>query len=76
VLTLAALPLGLAFGYGLSLYVTRALDTETQRFPAVVYASTYAYAVVVTLVAALVSGLIVRRRVDHLDLVSVLKSRE
>jgi putative ABC transport system permease protein len=76
VLTLAALPPGLAFGYGLSLYVTQALDTETQRFPAVIYPSTYAYAAVVTLIAAFVSGMIVRRRLDRLDLVAVLKARE
>jgi putative ABC transport system permease protein len=38
--------------------------------------STYAFAAAVTLAAATVSGLVVRRRLDRLDLVAVLKSRE
>lgn len=76
VLTLAALPVGLALGYGLAGFATWALDTETQRFPLVVDPSTYGFAAAVTMVAALVSGLSVRRRLDRLDLVAVLKARE
>jgi putative ABC transport system permease protein len=75
-LTLIALPLGLLFGYGLSGLAIWALETETQRFPLVINSSTYAFAATVTMVAALISGLIVRRRVNQLDLVAVLKSRE
>jgi putative ABC transport system permease protein len=51
-------------------------DTEMYRFPVVVSAHTYAFAVVVTLVASLASALLVRRRLDRLDLIAVLKSRE
>jgi putative ABC transport system permease protein len=46
------------------------------RIPFVLTSSTYALAAIVIAIAALVSGLIVRRGIDHLDLVSVLKSRE
>lgn len=76
VLTFAALPVGLVAGYGLAALATAALETETQRFPLVVRPDTYGFAVSVVLVAALLSGLVVRRRLDHLDLVAVLKSRD
>jgi putative ABC transport system permease protein len=38
--------------------------------------STYAWASLVTLIAALGAVMVVRRRVDRLDLVAVLKTRE
>jgi putative ABC transport system permease protein len=46
------------------------------KIPAIVEPRTYAVAVAVVLLAAGVSVLIVRRRIDTLDLVSVLKTRE
>jgi putative ABC transport system permease protein len=64
------------FGYGLASFAVVALETENQRFPLVIERATYAFAAVVVLVAATLTGLVVRRRVDHLDLVEVLKSRE
>jgi putative ABC transport system permease protein len=76
VLTLAAIPIGLALGYAFAALVILTLPTEHYRFPLVVYPSTYAFAVTVILLAALFSGLVVRRRLDHLDLVAVLKTRE
>jgi putative ABC transport system permease protein len=51
-------------------------DPEIYRFPVIISAKTYAFAVAVTVGAALASALAVRRRVDHLDLIGVLKSRE
>jgi len=42
----------------------------------VVRKQTFGFAALVVLLAALVSGLVVRRRIDHLDLISVLKTRE
>jgi putative ABC transport system permease protein len=76
VITLLAMPLGLLLGYAFSAYVVTAMATEVQRFPLVISSTTYAFAIVVVLVASLFSGLVVRRRLDHLDLVAVLKSRE
>jgi putative ABC transport system permease protein len=46
------------------------------RIPLVVDPDTYALAATVVLVSAVISGLVVRRRVDRLDLVAVLKTRE
>lgn len=76
VLTVAAIPLGLVIGYGLAAFMVAAFDTELYRFPLVISSRTYATAAVVVALAATFSGLIVRRRLDHLDLVSVLKARE
>lgn len=76
VLTLAALPLGIALGYGLIWTVCLFLDTEMYRIPFIIDPATYGFSVLVVLIAAVVSGLIVRRRLDHLDLVAVLKTRE
>jgi putative ABC transport system permease protein len=76
VLTLAAIPFGLALGYGFAALMSASLDTELYRIPLVVKPATFAFASSVIAVAALISGLIVRRRLDRLDLVAVLKSRE
>jgi putative ABC transport system permease protein len=51
-------------------------DPELYRFPVVISAQTYSFAAIVTLGAALLSALLVRRRLDELDLIGVLKSRE
>jgi putative ABC transport system permease protein len=77
VLTLIAVPLGMVIGYGLSAaFITLGQDTELFRIPLVVYRSTFGLAATTVIVAAIVSGLVVRRRLDHLDLVAVLKTRE
>lgn len=77
VLTLIAIPVGMLLGYGLAaLVITLAYDTELFRIPLVIARSTYGFAVAVTLTAALMSGLGVRRLLDRLDLIAVLKSKE
>ena len=75
-LTAAAVPLGLALGYLMAAGVIEAFQTELYRFPLVIAPRTYALAAVTTLVAAALSGAAVRRRLDRLDLVAVLKTRE
>lgn len=74
--TLLAIPLGWLVGYGLSAAVVVGLTTETYRIPLMITGRTYLLAAVITLIAAVASGLIVRRRLDRLDLVEVLKTRE
>jgi putative ABC transport system permease protein len=73
IITLLAIPIGLPVGYGFCYLATLAIDTETHRFPLVVSRHTFAYATLVILMAALASTLIVRRMLNQLDLVSVLK---
>src|SRR5690606_10637470 len=76
VLTLAALPLGFVMGRLVTAGTLELLNSEVMRFPLVVGASTYALAALSVIVAAAISGLLVRRRLDRLDLVEVLKTRE
>ena len=56
--------------------VVRGMATELFRMDVVCEPSNFATASLIVVGAALVSALIVRRRVDRLDLVSVLKTRE
>ena len=56
--------------------MTSAMDSELYRIPLVIQGSTNAIAVLVTLVATLLSAAVVRNRLDHLDLIAVLKTRE
>jgi len=76
ILTLMAIPLGFALGYGIAGLITIAIDTELVRFPLVVSARTYSLAFIVVVISAFVSGYLVRWRLRHLDLVAVLKTRE
>ncbi len=73
VITFAAIPIGLPIGCGLAWLATAALDTETHRIPLVLTRATLAYAVFVMIASAIVSSLLVRRMLDQLDLIAVLK---
>lgn len=75
-LTLAAMPVGFLLGYGAAALITQAAASETFRFPLVVSRGTYAFAFVVVSLAALASGWLVRRRLNRIDLIEVLKTRE
>lgn len=76
VIVLLAIPVGLVFGQLFSAALAQAMETELFRFPLVITPRTRLVAAGVVCAAALVSGLIVRRRIDRLDLVGVLKTRE
>ncbi len=76
ILTIMAIPLGCFIGFGFAAFAIQGLDTELYRIPLIVFPQTYGYAVVTVIIAAFVSGLIVRRKIDHLDLVAVLKTKE
>ena len=75
-LAATAIPLGFVFGYGLSAALIVALNGERMHFAVIVARSTYALAVLVFIVAAAASALVVRRGLDKLDLVAVLKAKE
>lgn len=76
ILTLLAVPIGWLLGYGLAFGIVRGLETELFQVPLVIERATYAWAALVVLAAAAGSALVVRRRIDRLDLVEVLKTRE
>jgi putative ABC transport system permease protein len=75
-LAAVALPVGCAVGRLLTWLMARALDTELFRLPLVIEPSTYGLSVVVAAVTTAVSAAFVRRRIDRLDLIRVLKTRE
>ncbi len=76
VLVLVALPLGLPLGRTFAAILVAVLQTEDYRFPLVIQPPTYAFAALIVLLAAAVSGLVVRRRIDELNLLAVLKAQE
>ncbi|MFS8979586.1 FtsX-like permease family protein [Cupriavidus necator] len=75
-LTAAALPFGIAVGYGLCALLVPVFDRDAFRIPLVLERTTLIFAMVSAACAALVAGLLVLRRLQHLDLVAVLKTRE
>ncbi len=76
VMVLLAQPLGWLLGYLFSWSVVKGFESDLFRVPFVINMSTFAYSSLVVVGVAVASALIVRRRVDHLDLVRVLKTRE
>jgi putative ABC transport system permease protein len=75
-LTLAAIPIGFALGYGLAALLSLTYNTELYRLPLVLTKASYGFAFIVIILAATISGLLVQRQSDRLDLIAVLKSRE
>jgi putative ABC transport system permease protein len=75
-LTGVAVPAGLALGYVWVAALAGVYQWELFRMPLVVSARSYLIGTVVVLVAAAASGLLVRRRLDRMNLVAVLKTRE
>jgi putative ABC transport system permease protein len=74
--TLLALAPGLLIGWGLAKLLLLAFQNEVYRIPLVVTPQAAAWSALVVIAAAALSGLAVRRKLDRLDLVSVLKIRE
>ncbi|MBT8450867.1 MAG: FtsX-like permease family protein [Deltaproteobacteria bacterium] len=71
------IPVGMALGtWGVKALVELQADPEQFRLPMLISSQTYAFSVVVVLAAAVLSALLVRRRLDTLDLIGVLKTRE
>ena len=76
ILTVCSLPLGAMFGHGLTTLLVSSIESEMFRFPSVFDVQAMATSALTVIVASMLSGLLVRRRLDHLDLVGVLKLRE
>ena len=71
-----ALPVGMALGYGLVQLVSRLVSSDQFLFPVVIQPATYAWAGIAVLISGVASALVVRRRIDKLDMVAALKTRE
>lgn len=76
VMVILAQPLGWVLGYLFSWSVVKGFESDLFRVPFVINTATFAFSSLVVVAVAAASALIVRRRVDRLDLVGVLKTRE
>jgi putative ABC transport system permease protein len=71
-----AIPVGFVCGYWLAWLILALTHGETYEIPLVILPSTYLFAGAAIVGAGIVSALSVRARIDRLDLVAVLKTRE
>jgi putative ABC transport system permease protein len=76
VVVILAQPLGWLIGYTFAWMMSEGFRTELYRVPLVVNREVFAWASIVVFGAAAISGLMVRRRIDRLDMIEVLKTRE
>lgn len=76
IVTWLAIPLGCLAGFALTWYLASAFATELFRVPLVIMDATYGKAALIALATTAVCAAFVRRRLDRLDLVAVLKTME
>ena len=75
-LAVAAVPLGWLLGYGFAALIVAGFSSDIVSMPLIVDRRTYAFATILVLATALAAALVVRRRLDAVDLVSALKQKE
>ncbi|HSF65413.1 MAG TPA: FtsX-like permease family protein [Paracoccaceae bacterium] len=76
ILSLLAVPLGLAAGYGLSAAMAQGFSTDVISMPLAVSTRTMGMAAGLALASALGAALVVARRLAEVDLVSTLKQKD
>jgi len=76
ILTAVAIPLGMWLGYLMAAGMVSRFDSDLYSIPLIITQKTYLRAALVVASASLASALIVRRRIDRMDLVAVMKTRE
>lgn len=76
VLLLLAIPLGLGLGAMLANFSAQSLQTELYRIPVILGSGTFSLAATVVLVAGVISAFLMHRKLNKLDLIGVLKTRE
>lgn len=75
-LTMLAIPLGWGLGYWLAMGLVGAMSTDMFQIPFFITRRTFALAALAVFLAALASVLMVRRRLDRVDLATALKARD
>jgi putative ABC transport system permease protein len=73
---LFAIPIGIALSQGIIDLIARFQSNESFQIPPVIGMRTFVAASIIVIVAAAASAYVVRRRIDRLDLVAVLKTRD
>ena len=76
IIILVALPVGSLVGYALSFAIARGFSSELYQIPAYYDPFSHGFSAAFILVAAAISGLLVERDLNRMDLVTVLKSRD
>jgi putative ABC transport system permease protein len=71
-----ALPLGMALGWALTHALVVLVQSDQFLLPVVIRPRTYAWAALCVVAAGAASAMVVRRRIDRLDMVAALKTRE
>jgi putative ABC transport system permease protein len=66
----------MVLGHGLVVLIAELTASDQFYFPVVIQPRTYALAGLAVLVSGVASALVVRRRIDQLDMVAALKTRE
>lgn len=74
--TAVAVPLGWLLGVVFAWMLIQGFESELYRVPFVIERATYAHSALIVIGAVVLSALAVRRRVNRLDLIEVLKTRE
>lgn len=75
-LAILAQPIGWLLGIWIASALSSAFTSDLYAIPLVLKPDSFAWASLIVLGASLASVLIVRRRIDSMDLVAVMKTRE
>lgn len=76
IIAILAQPVGWLIGMGIAAALALGFESDLYAIPFVIQPATFARASLIVLATALASALVVRRRLDTLDLVAVMKTRE
>lgn len=76
IVVVLAVPLGVAIGYGLSFLVAAGFSTDLYQIPTTFRPTAYGWAGVAVVMATVLSGWLVKREINKVDLVATLKTRE
>jgi len=76
VVTLIAIPLGIAMGFGLTCLIVKGFSTDIYQIPVVFSPRSYGGAILAVLGTSAVSALLVRRDLNRIDMIAALKTRE
>jgi putative ABC transport system permease protein len=71
-----ALPVGMFLGWALTHVLVELMRSDQFSFPVVIRPRTYAWSALCVVAAGVASALVVRQRIDRLDMVAALKTRE
>lgn len=74
--TVCALPMGAVMGYFLSQAISAGFSTDIYQIPAIYSPESYGAAAIAVVLASILSGWLVKRDIDQVNLVMALKSKE